>query len=217
MTIFLLFSDPSSTAMAVMSALTLLLTQLAGLWAMHCCSEIYLGSRDILASIPAILGTLWLIVVTVLIIVVRVVVGNNATFNALTLSRIIFWASPALSIWSVLGLIFIRVLATRGSRQHYGIIRRIMTNDWELLAFFIVLVTLYSVWMVFIGYFPFSNDVVERLAQIDLALSILLTRVSLLLFIGFYTRLSAMVPIQERMKMEEDIDELTMPMPMRNF
>ncbi|KAI8580522.1 hypothetical protein K450DRAFT_237438 [Umbelopsis ramanniana AG] len=55
---FLLFSDPSSTAMAVMSALTLLLTQLAGLWALHCYSEIYLGSRDILASIPAILGTL---------------------------------------------------------------------------------------------------------------------------------------------------------------
>ncbi|KAI8580521.1 hypothetical protein K450DRAFT_237437 [Umbelopsis ramanniana AG] len=72
--------------------------------------------------------------------------------------------------------------------------------------------------MLFITYFLFSNDTVERLALIDFILSILLTRVSLLLFIGFYTRSTAMVLIQERMKMEEeDVDELTMPMPMYNF
>jgi hypothetical protein len=204
---FFLYFGPSSTVEAVMNALTLLLTQLAGLWALHFSSENYIGNHTILASIPSILGTLWVIVIAVLIIVVREVGGECATLNAFTTADVICWAYPALSIWSVLCLIFVRVSATRTYSQQYGIIRQKMTADWDLLAAFIILITLYIVWMIVMEYCTYPNNAVGIMALVDLILSILLTKLSLLLFIGIYDRLSAMVPIDERIKIDREVEE----------
>jgi len=196
------FGSPISTAKVVLSCLTLMLTQLAGLWALYFFSANYIGSSGFLASLPAVLGTLWVAVVIVLTVVSRTVAYTSALVNPLLLAKVIFWAYPALSLWSTMGVLFVFILADRGYRQQYGIIRKTMIGDWSLLATFIMLFTLYTIWMIVMEYCSFPFNASGIVVLVDLILSIVLTRLNILLFVGFYNRLSAMLPIDKRVKVD---------------
>ncbi|CAO3696980.1 unnamed protein product [Umbelopsis ramanniana] len=203
------FDSPISTAKVVFSCLSLMLTQLTGLWALYFFSANYIGSSGFLASLPAALGTLWVAVVIVLTVVLRTIAYTSPLVDPFILEKVIFWAYPALSIWSIMGVFFVLVSVDRGYRQQYGIIKKTVFGDWTLLAIFITLFTLYTFWMVVMKYSSFPFNASEIVALVDLILSILLTRLSILLFVVFYNRLSAMLPIDERVKADELEEEET--------
>jgi hypothetical protein len=201
-------NSPMTTAKAVFSCLSLMLTQLTGLWALYFFSENYIGSSGFVASLLAVLGTLWVAVVVVLTVVSRTVAYSSPLVNPLILGHVIFWAYPALSLWSLVGSSFVLISVVQGFRQQYGIIRKAMTGDWSLLATFIMLFTLYTIWMLPMEYdlLPTNTGIV---VLVDLILSILLTRLNILLFVVFYNRLSAMLPVDERVMLDELEEEET--------
>jgi hypothetical protein len=197
----------STAAMGMMSTLSSLFTQLAGLWALHIFAAIYIGGRSIIASIFSFIGTLWVMVTIVLSVIIQVSLAKYKVLAPYTMRKIVFWSYPAVSIWSLFALLVIGRLSTLGSHQHYGEARGIMMRDWSLLGSFIFMVAIYNIWLTVITLYPFTESAYGAVELADLILSTLFTRLSILLFVGFYYRLSVMLPLEERIPVSQVVPE----------